>query len=65
MSEIKKRIDVISTTISGAVSDWKKIDGMGGMLAAIDRGYPQTEIANAAYNFQQQLDIRERVMVYF
>ncbi len=29
MSEIKKRIDVISTTRSGAVSDWKKIDGMG------------------------------------
>jgi len=41
----------------------EKIDGMGGMLAAIDRGYPQTEIANAAYKFQQQFDRAEKVMV--
>ncbi len=36
---------------------------MGGMLAAIDQGFPQIEIANAAYNFQQQIDSGERVMV--
>ena len=41
----------------------EKIDKMGGMLAAIDRGFPQTEIANAAYNFQQQIDRAEKVMV--
>ena len=41
----------------------ERIDKMGGMLAAIDRGFPQTEIANAAYNFQQQLDNNERVVV--
>ena len=41
----------------------EKIDKMGGMLVAIDRGFPQTEIANAAYNFQKQIDRREKVMV--
>jgi len=45
---------------------WKyieKIDEMGGMLAAIARGFPQREIANAAYNFKRQVDSLERVVV--
>ncbi len=41
----------------------EKIDGMGGMLAAIDQGFPQKEIANSSYKFQQQLDRGERVMI--
>ena len=41
----------------------EKIDSMGGMLAAIDQGYPQMEIADAAYKYQQQLESGERVMV--
>jgi len=41
----------------------EEIDNMGGMLAAIDRGFPQIEIANAAYDFQQQIDKGEKVMV--
>jgi len=41
----------------------EKIDKMGGMLAAIDKGFPQTEIANAAYTFQKQMDKVEKVMV--
>jgi methylmalonyl-CoA mutase N-terminal domain/subunit len=41
----------------------EKIDSMGGMLAAIEQGYPQMEIADAAYKFQQQLESGERVMV--
>lgn len=40
-----------------------KIDEMGGMLAAIDKGFPQIEIANAAYNFQRQIDKKEKIMV--
>ncbi len=39
------------------------IDKMGGMLAAIDQGFPQKEITNAAYTFQQQLDRKEKVVV--
>jgi len=30
-----------------------KIDAMGGMLKAIERGYVQQEIQNAAYQYQQ------------
>jgi methylmalonyl-CoA mutase N-terminal domain/subunit len=41
----------------------EKIDKMGGMLVAIGKGFPQTEIANAAYKFQQQIDAGEKVMV--
>ena len=40
-----------------------KIDEMGGMLAAIERGYPMREIAEASYAYQQQLERRERVIV--
>jgi methylmalonyl-CoA mutase N-terminal domain/subunit len=36
---------------------------MGGMLAAIDKGFPQMEIADAAYHYQQQIDKEEKVVV--
>ena len=45
---------------------WKyieKIDEIGGMVTAIAQGYPQREIANAAYNFKTQIDNLERVVV--
>ncbi len=41
----------------------EKIDAMGGMIAAIERGYPQMEIADAAYAFQRQIDAKEKIMV--
>jgi methylmalonyl-CoA mutase N-terminal domain/subunit len=34
----------------------RKIDEMGGMLKAIDNGYPQREIAEAAFTYQRQLE---------
>ncbi|MGA2670808.1 MAG: methylmalonyl-CoA mutase family protein [Dehalococcoidia bacterium] len=40
-----------------------KIDSMGGVLAAIDKGFPQMEIADAAYHYQRQIDKGEKVMV--
>jgi methylmalonyl-CoA mutase N-terminal domain/subunit len=40
-----------------------KIDEMGGMVAAIDKGFPQLEIADAAYKFQRQIDSCEKIMV--
>jgi methylmalonyl-CoA mutase N-terminal domain/subunit len=40
-----------------------KIDNMGGVIAAIDKGFPQMEIADAAYHYQQQIDEGEKVMV--
>jgi len=39
------------------------IDDMGGMLAAIEKGFPQSEIADAAYHYQQQIEEGEKVVV--
>ncbi|HLI81591.1 MAG TPA: methylmalonyl-CoA mutase family protein [Candidatus Binataceae bacterium] len=41
----------------------RKIDEMGGMLKAIDTGYPQREIAEAAFAYQRQLERNEKVVV--
>jgi len=41
---------------SEALDYIRKIDEMGGMLNAIERGYPQREIAEAAFNYQRQLE---------
>src|SRR6185369_11912073 len=41
----------------------RRIDEMGGMVSAIEKGYPQREIAASAYRFQRQLEANERVMV--
>jgi methylmalonyl-CoA mutase N-terminal domain/subunit len=40
-----------------------KIDAMGGMIRAIDAGYPQKEIADAAYRYQLMEDRGEKVVV--
>jgi methylmalonyl-CoA mutase N-terminal domain/subunit len=40
-----------------------RIDELGGIIRAIDIGYPQKEIADAAYHYQQQLDTKEKVIV--
>jgi methylmalonyl-CoA mutase, N-terminal domain len=40
-----------------------RIDGFGGMVKAIDAGYPQREIADAAYAYQQQIDRGEKIVV--
>jgi methylmalonyl-CoA mutase N-terminal domain/subunit len=40
-----------------------KIDHLGGIVRAVEDGYPQREIANSAYQFQRQIDARQRVVV--
>ncbi len=39
------------------------IDRMGGMVEAIEQGYPQKEVAEAAYRFQQSVEKREKIIV--
>jgi methylmalonyl-CoA mutase, N-terminal domain len=46
-----------------ALAYFKRIDDMGGMVAAIERGYPQREIAESAYRAQQAIETREQVIV--
>jgi methylmalonyl-CoA mutase N-terminal domain/subunit len=48
---------------SGAWDYIRKIDAMGGMVAAIDRSYPQREIAEASYRYQMELDKKQKIMV--
>ena len=40
-----------------------RIDELGGIIPAINMGYPQKEIADSAYRYQQQLDAKEKVIV--
>ena len=46
-----------------AVDYLEKIQALGGMLKAIERGYVQQEIQNAAYEYQQAVDRLEAVVV--
>jgi methylmalonyl-CoA mutase N-terminal domain/subunit len=40
-----------------------QIDRMGGMVEAIERGFPQKEIAESAYRFQQAVERRDKIIV--
>jgi methylmalonyl-CoA mutase, N-terminal domain len=40
-----------------------RIDAMGGMVAAIERSYPQREIAEASYQYQVEVDRKEKIIV--
>ncbi len=40
-----------------------RIDELGGIINAINTGYPQKEIADSAYRYQQQLDAEEKIIV--
>jgi methylmalonyl-CoA mutase N-terminal domain/subunit len=47
----------------GAFDYFGKLDAMGGMVKAIERGYPQKEIAEAAYQYQRAAEAREKILV--
>jgi methylmalonyl-CoA mutase N-terminal domain/subunit len=47
----------------GCFDYFARIDAMGGMLSAIERGFPQREIAESAYRYQQELDAGDRIVV--
>jgi methylmalonyl-CoA mutase N-terminal domain/subunit len=44
----------------GAFDYFDKLDAMGGMVKAIEKGYPQKEIAEASYQFQRAAEARRR-----
>ena len=47
----------------GTFDYFEKLDAMGGMVKAIERGYPQKEIAEASYQFQRSAEAREKIIV--
>jgi methylmalonyl-CoA mutase N-terminal domain/subunit len=46
-----------------ALEYFRKIDAMGGMVAAVERGFPQREIQEAAYQFQRAVDRKDKIIV--
>jgi len=57
-------IEELTNKIEEEAFDYiKKIDDMGGIISCIENGYPQNEIANAAYVYQKQLDKGQKTIV--
>jgi methylmalonyl-CoA mutase N-terminal domain/subunit len=57
-------VEKLTRDIMAAAEDYiGKIDGMGGALAAIERGFPQREIQESSYRYQREVEAEERVVV--
>ena len=57
-------IEALTNEIETRAADYLgKIEALGGMIKALERGYVQQEIQNAAYEYQQQVDREEAVVV--
>jgi len=46
-----------------ALEYFRKIDAMGGMVAAVERGFPQREIQEAAFQFQKAVERKDKIIV--
>jgi len=57
-------VERLTDQMEAAALDYiRKIDDLGGIVRAVEEGYPQREIANSAYQFQKSVDTGERVIV--
>jgi methylmalonyl-CoA mutase N-terminal domain/subunit len=57
-------VEALTTKIENeAMALIQKIDEMGGMIAAVEKGYPQAEIAQSAYHFQKLFEAKQKTMV--
>src|SRR5579862_9277208 len=57
-------LEKLTLDVESAANEYiRAIDGMGGMIPAIERGYPQTEIANASYEYQHSIETGEQKIV--
>jgi methylmalonyl-CoA mutase N-terminal domain/subunit len=48
---------------NGAFQYFDRLDAMGGMVNAIERGFPQKEIAEASYQYQRAVEAKEKLIV--
>ncbi len=48
---------------AGTFDYFRRIDAFGGMVEAIEAGFPQREIMDAAYRYQRAVDAKEKIMV--
>jgi methylmalonyl-CoA mutase N-terminal domain/subunit len=57
-------IENLTNKMEEAVYEYfKKLDELGGMVSAIEKGFPQKEIKGAAYSYQREIDSKERIIV--
>jgi methylmalonyl-CoA mutase N-terminal domain/subunit len=57
-------LESLTLEMEEAARDYfRRIDDMGGMIAAIERNFPQSEIADASYQYQHAIETGERVIV--
>ncbi|MCU1331320.1 MAG: methylmalonyl-CoA mutase [Candidatus Angelobacter sp.] len=48
---------------NGAFDYFERLDAMGGMVKAIENGFPQKEIAEASYQYQRAVEAKEKIVV--
>jgi methylmalonyl-CoA mutase N-terminal domain/subunit len=57
-------VETLTNEVERGAWDYiEKIDALGGMVAAIERGYPQREISEASYRYQVAVDAKEKIIV--
>ena len=57
-------VESLTAEMQNRANDYiRRIDEMGGMIPAIERGFPQTEIANASYQYQREVESGARTIV--
>ncbi len=63
---VRTAIQALAAVLGGTQSLQEyieRIDAIGGMVAAIERSYPQREIAEASYRYQKAVDKKEKIIV--
>ena len=57
-------VEALTDRMEEAAYDlFRRIDELGGMVAAIEQSFPQREIADAAFRFQEEVDAGRRIVV--
>jgi methylmalonyl-CoA mutase, N-terminal domain len=57
-------LEALTDSLEAKATDYlQKIDGIGGMLAAIESGWVQKEIQESAYQYQRSIEKKERIVV--
>jgi methylmalonyl-CoA mutase N-terminal domain/subunit len=57
-------VEALTNEVEEAAWDYvRRIDSMGGMVAAIEKSYPQREIAEASYRYQMAVDKKQKIIV--
>jgi methylmalonyl-CoA mutase, N-terminal domain len=57
-------VETLTNEVEQGAWDYiRRIDAMGGMVAAVEKSYPQREIAEASYRYQVAVDKKEKIIV--